>query len=233
MVDGLLGMWASRTIDEAYDVLAQPDVTVTNASDKTIQLAMLHRLHSDVKEALSKPAVPTGMSDAGGEGTAEGTAELHAEVAAALRENMPMLLVHEQREGHGAVDFDTILTRTPPDLRQLGLYSGTLAVPLYDGEEYQRQCLRVMIGASDEPTSSYWRWPWHRLKVGDEAEGRVAKEQSPGTQRRLAKFLGFRKRRGKEWLMSESGLLIEVHSGKGSVASQKVASRKVCREGLK
>ena len=43
-------------------------------------------------------------------------AGLQAEVEAALDREMPLLLVHEQRTGHGAVPFGRIIERTPPAL---------------------------------------------------------------------------------------------------------------------
>ena len=43
-------MWARRTPEEAVEVLAKPDVTVTNSSDKVIQLGKLARLNQRVRE---------------------------------------------------------------------------------------------------------------------------------------------------------------------------------------
>jgi hypothetical protein len=37
----LIGLWADKTPEQAHEVLAKPDVTVTNLHDKTIQLAKL------------------------------------------------------------------------------------------------------------------------------------------------------------------------------------------------
>lgn len=31
-------MWADKTAEEAYDILSQPDVRVTNAKDKEVQV---------------------------------------------------------------------------------------------------------------------------------------------------------------------------------------------------
>ena len=45
-------MWATRTPAEAYAVLSQPDVTVTNASDKVTQLAKLANLDQLVRAAF-------------------------------------------------------------------------------------------------------------------------------------------------------------------------------------
>ena len=36
--EGLLKMWAERSVDEAYELLSNPDVTVTNQRDKEVQL---------------------------------------------------------------------------------------------------------------------------------------------------------------------------------------------------
>ena len=89
-------------------------------------------------------------------------AGLQAEVEAALDREMPLLLVHEQRAGHGAVPFGTIIERTPPALLERGIFK-SLAVPLYEGDEHQRVCIRVMIGVRASPPSRRrWRWPVRR-----------------------------------------------------------------------
>ena len=41
----ILDMWAGKTADEAHDILAKPDVTVTNNSDKVVQLPKLLKLN--------------------------------------------------------------------------------------------------------------------------------------------------------------------------------------------
>lgn len=87
---------------------------------------------------------------------------LQAEVEAALDREMPLLLVHEQRTSHGAVPFGTIIERTPPALLERGIFKA-LAVPLYDGDEHQRVCLRVMIGVpKSRSPHRRWRWPMRR-----------------------------------------------------------------------
>jgi hypothetical protein len=65
--------------------------------------------------------------------TAEAWPRLQAEVEAALREGGPgtLLLVHEQREGKGAISFDAIIKRTPARLMELGVYRLT-ALPLHE-----------------------------------------------------------------------------------------------------
>ena len=45
-------MWASKTPKEAYDVLASPDVTVTNQKHKETQLKKLLALDREVREAM-------------------------------------------------------------------------------------------------------------------------------------------------------------------------------------
>ena len=62
-----------------------------------------------------------------------------ASVQAAIGEGIALLMVHEQRDGKGAVPFGRIIADTPPPLRHV--YDGQLASPLYDGDE--RVCLRV------------------------------------------------------------------------------------------
>ena len=42
--DELYAMWGNKTAREAHDVLAKPDVVVTNASDKEEQLPKLLRM---------------------------------------------------------------------------------------------------------------------------------------------------------------------------------------------
>ena len=52
MGESLTSMWAERTPQEAYELLAEPDVTVTNQSDKEIQLVKLLQLDEEVREAM-------------------------------------------------------------------------------------------------------------------------------------------------------------------------------------
>ena len=75
-----------------------------------------------------------------------------AEVEAALAAGTELLLVHEQRQGHDAVPFGTIIERTPSALLKLGVFH-SLAVPLYDGEEHQHVCLRIMSAKFSKPPS--------------------------------------------------------------------------------
>jgi len=49
----LVRMWAGRSVDEAIETLASPDVTVTNQSDKELQLYKLRELDSLVREAVA------------------------------------------------------------------------------------------------------------------------------------------------------------------------------------
>ena len=49
----LRSMWESKTPDEAHNILAQADVTVTNQSDKDKQLPKLAKLNERVKELMS------------------------------------------------------------------------------------------------------------------------------------------------------------------------------------
>ena len=49
---GLIDMWARRTPAEALEVLRQPDVTVTNPSDKLEQLGKLQQLDERVQAQL-------------------------------------------------------------------------------------------------------------------------------------------------------------------------------------
>ncbi len=55
----LVDMWRTKTPAQAHEVLARPDVRVTNASDKTIHLPKILRLDEDVRKAFApkSPAV--------------------------------------------------------------------------------------------------------------------------------------------------------------------------------
>ena len=57
--ESLKAMWASRTPQEAYDLLKEPDVTVTNQSGKDIQLDKLLKLDDEVREVMRM----TGMAE--------------------------------------------------------------------------------------------------------------------------------------------------------------------------
>ena len=52
MVSALVDMWAGKNAQEAHDILAQPDVQVTNQSDKERQLPQILTLNETVKQAL-------------------------------------------------------------------------------------------------------------------------------------------------------------------------------------
>ena len=45
-------MWADKTPEEAYGILKQPDVTVTNQSDKDAQLPKIHMLAEEVRQVM-------------------------------------------------------------------------------------------------------------------------------------------------------------------------------------
>ena len=45
-------MWRDKTAEEAYAVLAAPDVRVTNASDKETHLPKILKLDSECKEVF-------------------------------------------------------------------------------------------------------------------------------------------------------------------------------------
>lgn len=52
MKEGLFAMWAQRTPAEAHAILASPDVSVTNQSDKEVQLPKLMTLDELVRKAF-------------------------------------------------------------------------------------------------------------------------------------------------------------------------------------
>ena len=52
----LVDMWAGKSAQEAHDILAQPDVLVTNQSDKERQLPKVLKLNETIKKALEAHA---------------------------------------------------------------------------------------------------------------------------------------------------------------------------------
>ena len=46
-------MWGDKTVDEAHEVLAKPDVEVTNKKDKDVQLPKLRKLNEFAKKVLA------------------------------------------------------------------------------------------------------------------------------------------------------------------------------------
>jgi hypothetical protein len=48
----LVEMWGHVTAQKAYETLSSPDVTVTNAKDKEMQLPKILKLDESVKEAM-------------------------------------------------------------------------------------------------------------------------------------------------------------------------------------
>ena len=52
----LRSMWADKTPKEAYDILKQPDVTVTNQSDKDDQLPKIQKLEEQVRKVMQDRA---------------------------------------------------------------------------------------------------------------------------------------------------------------------------------
>ena len=56
IADYLRLMWANKTPEEAYDILKQPDVTVTNQSDKDDQLPKIQKLEEQVRKVMQDRA---------------------------------------------------------------------------------------------------------------------------------------------------------------------------------
>ena len=52
--DALRKMWAVKTPDDAFEILKQEDVTVTNQSDKEMQLPKILALADEVREVLGR-----------------------------------------------------------------------------------------------------------------------------------------------------------------------------------
>lgn len=49
---GLVALWSGKSAAEAHDILKRPDVSVTNQSDKTSQLAKIAKLNQTIRQAL-------------------------------------------------------------------------------------------------------------------------------------------------------------------------------------
>ena len=56
MIHGLLAMWADQTPQQAHTTLSQPDVTVTNKSDKAMQLPKILAFDGWVREVMAQAA---------------------------------------------------------------------------------------------------------------------------------------------------------------------------------
>ena len=50
---GLLKLWASKTVQDAREILAKPDVTVTNQKDKDEQLPKIHLINEQVTKMFA------------------------------------------------------------------------------------------------------------------------------------------------------------------------------------
>jgi hypothetical protein len=88
---------------------------------------------------------------------------LASQVATAVEEGTQLLLVHEQREGRGAVPFGDIISKTPPHLSHI--YKSELALPMYDGDDFRRVCLRVMLHKFAGAAAPPQRRAMHRAPV--------------------------------------------------------------------
>ena len=99
--------------------------------------------------------------------TFEDATGLQDELSTALDDGTSLLLVHELREGRGALPFGAIIERTPLALLQRGIYN-SLAVPLYDGEDYLRAGLRVVLSSisphSDMPSKAQQLTTWLKAR---------------------------------------------------------------------
>ena len=50
----LIGMWSTKSAEEAYEVLVKPDVRVTNQSDKDVQLPKLKTLNAFAQRVIAE-----------------------------------------------------------------------------------------------------------------------------------------------------------------------------------
>lgn len=66
MVDGLIAMWAERTPEEAHQLLANPDVSVTCQKDKEDQLDTLARLSAQTRAVVNQGEPCEGHENATG-----------------------------------------------------------------------------------------------------------------------------------------------------------------------
>ena len=107
---------------------------------------------------------------------------LQAAVEAAIADETPLLMIHEQRDGHGAVPFGQIIAQTPRALLDRKIYNA-LSLPLYDGDEHERVCLYAMVKSMGNAEASglasrCCALPWPRMRTrnvtnGDDGEGRL------------------------------------------------------------
>ena len=58
IADALVGMWRNKTPQEAMEVLAQPDVVVTNQKDKMMQISKLRQLDAEIKDVMREQMRP-------------------------------------------------------------------------------------------------------------------------------------------------------------------------------
>ena len=123
---------------EVADLLAKEAGHAFTLTTTDRQLAACMLVYLSDALAMAPPDLVAG-------GGATAAQRLHSELAAALDEGMAVVLVHEQREGRGAVPFDKIIMRTPTALREAGLYTSSLATPLLDGEAHLRASVRVLL----------------------------------------------------------------------------------------
>lgn len=81
---------------------------------------------------------------------------LAQEIEGALASELPLLLVHEQRSGLGALTFADIMEATPEPLREAGIYQ-KIAAPIYDGphEEVSVRLLLDEVERSAIRSNSY------------------------------------------------------------------------------
>ena len=63
----MVDLWANKSPEEAHEILSQPDVKVTNASDKDVQLGKLIELNVRAKSRFvswhASPISPTSLLD--------------------------------------------------------------------------------------------------------------------------------------------------------------------------
>jgi hypothetical protein len=153
---------------------ADGTLTFTTSEPRAAQHMLLY-LNSEL--ALAPPptavgAAPVDAGDAAAHAPGRSAAQrLHAELVDALRNGMPLLMVHEQRAGEGAAPFGRIMSKTPDEVKQLGLYD-TLATPLLDGADHQRASLRVLLSQVDMAKAPprlvldrRWMGMWRRRRV--------------------------------------------------------------------
>ena len=94
-------MWASKTPQQAYDLLAKPDIAVTNQTDKVKQLPKIQNLANEVYETVTNTAAGSGV---GGEAAARDAQLAAARSKLAAARNQQDSLAQQVKAAQAAVE---------------------------------------------------------------------------------------------------------------------------------